>query len=84
LSLSINTSIELAKFFINCWEHYTEFQTEDLHELVSESPLVTEHEITAEDAASQEYGEWEEGDIVYVLSDLGKEAQRLVQPSTEP
>ena len=69
-------TVALANFFYETWQHYCEGPTEDVEAILKSSVLVEEHEVTAEDVANETY-EVEEGDIVYVLSDLGKIAWRM-------
>lgn len=68
----------LANFFYEAWHQYLNEPTEDLETLLVETPLVEEYELTEEDVADEVY-EGEEGDTVYVLSDLGKAALNLAK-----
>jgi len=71
-----DVTVALANFFHEAWERYIDEPTEDIEKLMMISLLVDEYEITEEDVANETY-EGDEGDVVYVLSDLGKAALKL-------
>jgi len=66
----------LANFFYEAWEHYRNEPTEDVEALLANSPLVEEYTITEEDVKDEAY-DGEEGDTIYVLSELGKKAWEM-------
>lgn len=74
-------TLELARIFINAWDEFTDNADEALNDLLTGSPLLQEHMVTPEDKADGGFEEWEVDDIVYVLSDLGKQAMTLVAES---
>jgi len=69
----------LANLFDDMWQRYMDEPSEDIEELLKVSLLVDEHEVTEEDVNAEIYGEADEGDLIYVLSDLGKQAIGLAK-----
>jgi sugar lactone lactonase YvrE len=74
-------TMALANFFYDTWQHYLDGPTEDVEALLSTSELIEEYELTAEDVENETY-EGDEGDTVFVLSDLGKQAWNLANDAT--
>lgn len=74
-------TMALANFFYDTWQHYLDGPTEDVEALLSTSELVEEYELTEEDVANEIY-EGDEGDTVFVLSELGKQAWNLANDAT--
>lgn len=68
---------ELAKFMVSVWYAYCEDEkAEWLQDIVSASPLFEEHTITQDEIDIGEYdNDYEEGQVVYVLSALGEQAR---------
>jgi len=71
-------TLELARFFINAWRVYLDESSEEMHNLITETPFIEEHVVTQEEYDADEDKEWEVDDIIYILSPLGKEAESLV------
>lgn len=67
---------ELAKFMVAVWYAYCEDdQAEWLQDIVSASPLFEEHTVTQDEIDMGEYDDYEEGQVVYVLSEMGEKAR---------
>jgi len=68
-----DVTVALANFFYEAWEHYRQEPTEDVEALLANCPLVEEYTLTEQDVKDETY-DGEEGDTVYVLSEMGKVA----------
>ena len=75
---------ELAKFFIAAWDAYCDNPSEELQWIIEETDLIARRSITQEDIDNDLAPEGHDvDDYMFVLTDMGKEALRVMQAASD-